>query len=206
MVMQRGWNTTRTALSLTIGATAANTYYAAQATAGRAAYQAKQALSQFLPQWMVDIFGVTAAWGLEQFSYALLAVLTTVTNTNAVIQAAINEIRVFITSEITKLRQWTLDWIGQVWEYAQQGFENLTRVFNELRSGFNSFLQWILLKIEDVKRLFTLDIKAWVNSIIAELAGPINSWEKVRSMFADFFSDPEEWLYRRIETMLERFW
>ena len=120
-------------------------------------------------------------------------------------------------------KQDILGWIDVAKGYALGLFTNLNAVFNQLRNTWDSFWQntWpqllkdfnaLLVKVgnfftQTLPRLAEkLDITKAFNDFRLEWKDLFNFWTGFKDTIVAFFEDPEEWLLKRIENMLARFW
>jgi len=51
-----------------------------------------------------------------------------------------------------------------------------------------------------------LDIESLINSAFLARDSLWSGWQELRSQVSEFFSDPEDWLYKAVDRIVERFW
>jgi len=132
----------------------------------------------------------------------------------------------YITSRIPNLediRDWFYNWRDHVWgeikdfwsdaqttvkgwiDIASQDLKWLTgqisSSLDSLRSEWNNFIKVTLPNLAD-----WTGVNSLISSGLTELTPMIEGWQDFRDRVAEFFSDPEEWLYRAFDRIIERFW
>ena len=64
----------------------------------------------------------------------------------------------------------------------------------------------ILLVVNNWWRDRLLDVQGLINSAFVTRDSLWSGWQDLRDKVTEFFSDPEEWLYKAADRIIERFW
>lgn len=117
-------------------------------------------------------------------------VSTAVTNVRGIIDywwiSALDEVRGLISSAVQPLNSF---------------FSELDNRFNTLKSSWDDFVTTTLPNLPSWS-----DIEATIQSWFKQYEPLWDGWQDFKGRVAELFADPEDWLYKRIESMLERFW
>ncbi len=116
-----------------------------------------------------------------------------------------------------------LGWIEQTWQNTLYWLNDLQGQVNELRvliqdlpgaiPDLSVILEWFTNWTGNV----TSVINTWWTSTMGEVQELINSafivrsdfwagWQEIRDQVTEFFTDPEDWLYKAADRIIERFW
>ena len=79
--------------------------------------------------------------------------------------------------DITEIQAWFTDWTG-----------NVTSVINT----------WWTSTMWEVQEL--------INSAFIVRESLWSGWQDLRDKVTEFFTDPEDWLYKSVDRIIERFW
>ncbi|GAI32766.1 unnamed protein product, partial [marine sediment metagenome] len=88
---------------------------------------------------------------------------------------------------------------------ATEGFDDLVEAWDTFwRITFPTLVSFDWLDIWWDDRL--TDLQALINTAIQELAPFWEGWQEIRESVLEFFSDPYQWIYDRLDEWVERFW
>lgn len=107
-----------------------------------------------------------------------------------------------------KIDQWwsgtkhtVMDWIEMAGNSLLGLIANIGRVIDALESEWNYFWRYTLPDL-----LPKWEIEALIRSALAEWADLFNFWGDSSRKVIEFFTDPLQWLYNKIDEWFERFW
>lgn len=140
----------------------------------------------------------------------------------------------WVLDAFTYVTQWTVEWwasnsiIVQSWiAIATQGFSELVvawdnfwtvtwpellSVVNTLSTAWDYFWTVTLPTLVSFTWLTTwwnarlMDIQALINTAFTLREGLWAGWQEWRDQVTEFFTDPEDWLYKAVDRIIERFW
>ena len=129
-----------------------------------------------------------------------------------------------VVSEWWYSTQWiVLAWVDEAKNFANTLFSQVNSAVVLLQASWDSFKGMIPV-IEEVvswwgnwSGFVNQAINTWWTSAMGEVQGLINSafierepfwagWQDWRDKVTEFFTDPEEWLYKAVDRIIERFW
>lgn len=114
-------------------------------------------------------------------------------------------------------------WVQDAKNYAQTLVNNVLSTVNSLQAAWDSFRG----KIPTIDNIIywwgnwtgnvLSTVNTWWSDALLEVQGLIDSafvtreqfwagWQDWRDKVAEFFTDPEDWLYRAVDRIIERFW
>lgn len=94
-----------------------------------------------------------------------------------------------------------LGWVDEAKQYTWEWVESLLRSINNLQSSWDTFVTVTIPTIPS-----WLNIESLIKSWFADYTPFWEGWQDWRDKVAEFFSDPEDWLYKRLDSFFERFW
>lgn len=77
---------------------------------------------------------------------------------------------------------------------------------NEIITWFSNWWSYILAQIISWGALTATQIWDLIDSAIRAYAPFWEGWQDWRDAVTDFFTDPEDWLYKAVDRIIERFW
>ena len=104
------------------------------------------------------------------------------------------------------------DWWITILPYILTYVDNAVEGFTELKAAWDTFWTvtlpnlvsfdwlgiWWLSRLEDVQSL--------IDTAILNLNVLLEGWQEVRDAVLEFFNDPYQWMYDRLDEFFERFW
>jgi len=98
-------------------------------------------------------------------------------------------------------RYTVLDWIDNAKDYAWQLVRNVENWLDDLQDSWDNFRTLTLPNLADWSGVDGL-IDSWFKTFTPFWEG----WQDVKDSVIEFFSDPLQWLYDRLDKFFERFW
>lgn len=125
--------------------------------------------------------------------------------------------------DLERIAAWWSNWWQQIlwsieeWWSVAQGYvkgwiEAATEGFSELVAAWDNFTTVTLPTLVDFDWLTTWwgdrlsDIESLIDTAFRLREGFWAGWQEIRGQVTDFFSDPEDWLYKAVDRIIERFW
>lgn len=107
-----------------------------------------------------------------------------------------------IVDDWWSVTSWTVrSWIDIALSQTRFWLDYLEARVNELTSSWNTFVTVTLPSLPNWPDIDAL-IKSWFISFSPFWEG----WQDWRDDVANFFTDPEDWLYKAVDRIVERFW
>ena len=187
-----------------------------------------------VPPFNINFFGIRLAsqgdwmnWTLDLGEYVEVAIDTILLPINAAISLVeagmviwskfwdiYDEIMDIISLNLNAISIWFTEEIGGLWDKLTGDLRQVWDTIWTLTVEVATLMPRVAAMIAGEIQASTLNIHAWVADELASLADTIlDPWKQVLntvSLFVedinDLFSDPEEWLYDKIDSMLDRFW
>ena len=163
---------------------------------------------QTVPDWLSDI----EAWTTTQLNnlQATLTVLITdlglwtttqLNDLQATFNALIGNVESWTTTQINNAKSAILAIIGDLQTWTITEINNIQALLTTL-IDWPALTNWINTWWND--RL--LDIESLIDSSFIVRQGLWDGWQDWRDKVTDFFTDPEDWLYKAVDRIIERFW
>jgi len=152
------------------------------------------------------------SWTLTQINSVRSAILTIISDLEAWTITEFNTVRDWILTLISDVSSWTITQIDNVKSAILAIVGNLelwTRAeIDTIMALLSALIDWDAL---------TAWITTWWNNRVTDIQGLIDSaftlreslwagWQDWRDSVAEFFADPLEWLYTKMDEFFERFW
>jgi len=180
--------------------------------------------------WVLDV----RSWTTTQINTARNSILTTISNLESWTIAEINSVRDSILAAISTVESWTTAQLNTIrasilaaistvesWTTAQ-----LNTIRASILAAVSDIEAWTIAEINTIKDLlgalidwdkFIGWITAWWNDRVLDVQNLINSaftsrepfwagWQDWKDRVTEFFTDPEDWLYKAFDRIFERFW
>lgn len=96
-------------------------------------------------------------------------------------------------------------WLGNL-QAAWDNFKGRIPSIDEILSWFTNWWGKILANIISWGALTGLEIQALINTATKEILTPIQPLIDLKDSIIEFFVDPEDWLYKVVDRIIERFW
>ena len=106
-----------------------------------------------------------------------------------------------VTNWWAETKTGVISWINAAKDWAWLWIEYLEGRVNGLQVAWDSFVTTTLPTLPN-----WLDIDELIKSWFTNLSPLWEGWQDWRDKVAEFFSDPEQWLYDRIDSFFERYW
>jgi len=151
-------------------------------------------------------------WTMAEFNTVREWVLALISDIEAITPTILNNVRDFLLSAISDLEAWT---VSQVKSIGDALFSMITSVRNWTTAQINNLRDLL-------DNLITLDmviawVTPWWNDRLKDIQDLFSSWLKesapfwegwldVKDTVVEFFTDPWQWFYDRLEDFFERFW
>ena len=94
-----------------------------------------------------------------------------------------------------------LGWVNEAKQWAKALIDSVESKLGSLQSAWSVFVVGTLPKLADWSGVDAL-IKSWFNDFTPFWQG----WQDWRDKVIEFFTDPDEWLYKAMDRIIERFW
>jgi len=110
------------------------------------------------------------------------------------------------------VRQEIADWWEGILPYILSYVDNAVEGFTDFIAIFDNFLTVILPNLLTFDWLTTwwdsrlLEIDALISSWLTSFSPFWEGWQEIRTSLADFFADPLQWIYSKLDEFFERFW
>jgi len=118
----------------------------------------------------------------------------------------------WVQDAFTYVTQWTVEWWYSTSLIVQSWITIATQGFSELVTAWSSFTTVTLPTLVSFDWLTTWwnnklsDIEALISTAFILREGLWSGWQDWRGKVTEFFTDPEDWLYKAIDRIIERFW
>ena len=139
-----------------------------------------------LPEWLLKKIQEGLSYGIR----AWLWVYDAVANVQAIINTwwttQLQELITWWNTELQELRE-----VKVKWDY-------FWTVLYPKSVSWDAFFSWWNTELSELQGL--------INSSIKELEPLWAGWQDWRGKVTEFFTDPEDWLYKAVDRIIERFW
>ena len=135
----------------------------------------------------------------------------------------ISDVQTWTTAQLNNLQAAFLTLISDVETWATTQINNAKSAILAIIGDLET---WTITEVNTIRDLlarlidwpaFTSWITSWWNDRLLDIQGLIDSaflardslwagWQDWRDQVAEFFTDPEDWLYKSVDRIVERFW
>lgn len=140
--------------------------------------------------WIYTVLGglgsILAIW----WSYTQVAVVSW-----------IDAVRDYLQSQLNYLTGWLAS-LQVVWDEFKSRIPSLDIILSWFTNWWGNILVNLTMWWDE--RL--LDIQSLIDSAFLLREGLWAGWQDIRDKVTEFFTDPEDWLYKAVDRIIERFW
>jgi len=140
---------------------------------------------------------------VEQVPEVIDTVIETVTSAGSTVYDSVSNVYNTVTNYISNIYNTVNNYITNTYNTVTN---NISNTYQTLTTAIT---QVIGLTIENVNEWWTARA-AWVERLVdtrfALIAPTFNAMGAIINGFNEFFTDPEDWLYKRFDKIIERFW
>lgn len=159
-------------------------------------------MDYYLTSWFSSIYSTISNWFNQVYQWTL----SLYDSLHARVTGWINQVYAWGQTLINSLRNTVTSWINQVYQWGQAQFITLQ---NTVVGWINQVYSWGQTQInvasnEWSAKLTQLD--SWFQTQLAQINEAFGWINNFRDSVEDFFTDPEQWLYDRLDSFFERFW
>ena len=104
------------------------------------------------------------------------------------------------------------EWWPTALDYVLTYVDNAVEGFTELKIAWDTFWTSTLPNLVSFDWLSIwwngklLDVQSLIDTAILSLNALLEGWQEVRDAVLEFFNDPYQWMYDRLDEFFERFW
>lgn len=84
--------------------------------------------------------------------------------------------------------------------------DDISARLDTLTQSLSEAKDWLLSQITLAVDTAVLKMRKYVNDLFAKWSDLLNGLDNIKVRLFEFFDDPEEWLYKAFDRIIERFW
>jgi len=126
---------------------------------------------------------------------------TQLNNLSSTFNTLISDVRLWTTAQINNARDFLTILMGDLENWTQAQINTIQATLTTL-IDWPALTSWVTTWWSDR----VIEVGAWINSAFIERESFWAGWQDIRDKVFEFFDDPEQFLYKMVDRIIERFW